>query len=82
MKADPLAFSTEMRPSTASVVIDEARLPPPFPVAGQPNKLSAPMSIYEVHLGSWRKKEGDHWLTYRELAETLPHYVRDLGFTH
>ncbi|MEH2511996.1 1,4-alpha-glucan branching enzyme [Nitrobacteraceae bacterium AZCC 1564] len=82
LKADPLAFATEMRPNTASVVIDEARLPPPFPIAGQPNKLSAPMSIYEVHLGSWRKKEGNYWLTYRELAETLPHYARDLGFTH
>jgi 1,4-alpha-glucan branching enzyme len=82
LKADPFAFATEMRPNTASIVVDQARLPPPFPVPGQPNKISAPMSIYEVHLGSWRKKEGDHWLTYRELAETLPQYVRDLGFTH
>ena len=40
------------------------------------------MSIYEVHLGSWRRKGNNEWLTYRDLAEQLPRYVRDLGFTH
>ena len=42
------------------------------------------MSIYEVHLGSWRRnpEQGSRWLTYRELAEQLPGYVRDMGFTH
>ena len=40
------------------------------------------MSIYEVHLGSWRRKDNNEWLTYRELAEQLPAYARDLGFTH
>ena len=40
------------------------------------------MSIYEVHLGSWRRKGDNEWLTYRELAEQLPAYARDLGFTH
>ena len=40
------------------------------------------MSIYEVHLGSWRRKGNNEWLTYRELAEQLPAYARDLGFTH
>jgi len=46
--------------------------------------LDAPISLYEVHLGSWRRKpeEGNRWLTYRELAEELPVYVRDAGFTH
>jgi 1,4-alpha-glucan branching enzyme len=48
------------------------------------NALQAPVSIYEVHLGSWRRvpEEGNRALTYRELAEWLPRYVRDLGFTH
>ena len=48
------------------------------------NALDAPMSIYEVHLGSWRRKpeEGNRWLTYRELAEQLPAYAADMGFTH
>jgi 1,4-alpha-glucan branching enzyme len=82
LKADPLAFATEMRPATASVVVAELPSPSPLPVSRQINRLSAPISIYEVHLGSWRRKNGHEWLTYRELAETLPRYARDLGFTH
>ena len=48
------------------------------------NKFDAPMSIYEVHLGSWMRvpEEGNRWLTYRELAPKLADYVNDLGFTH
>ncbi len=42
----------------------------------------SPMSIYEVHLGSWRKKDGTGFLSYDELAIDLVDYVRDLGFTH
>jgi 1,4-alpha-glucan branching enzyme len=42
----------------------------------------APISIYEVHLGSWRRKGRNRWLSYRELAEQLPAYARDMGFTH
>ena len=82
LKADPLAFAAEVRPNTASIVFDEAALPAPTPAPKHINALNAPMSIYEVHLGSWRRKAGNEWLTYRELAETLPQYVRDLGFTH
>jgi 1,4-alpha-glucan branching enzyme len=87
-KADPYAFHTELRPKTASVVWDinkyqwqdsewmEKR-------AGR-NWLDAPISIYEVHLGSWRRvpEENGRWLTYGELADTLIPYVRDLGYTH
>src|SRR5262245_22402051 len=82
LKADPVALAAELRPATASVV---AELPPqPAPAPPGINALSAPISIYEVHLGSWRRRpeEGHRWLTYRELAEELPGYVRDLGFTH
>ena len=82
LKADPMAFAAELRPKTASIVLDEARLPHPQPASPGINALNAPMSIYEVHLGSWRRKNGNEWLTYRDLAEQLPHYVRDLGFTH
>ena len=48
------------------------------------NALDAPMSVYEVHLGSWRRvpEEGDRSLTYRELAEQLPAYVAEMGYTH
>jgi 1,4-alpha-glucan branching enzyme len=84
LKSDPLAFAAEIRPSTASVVVDPAQIPVPRPSKTGINALQAPMSIYEVHLGSWRRKpeQGGRWLTYRELAEVLPAYVAEMGFTH
>ncbi|TMJ22633.1 MAG: 1,4-alpha-glucan branching enzyme, partial [Alphaproteobacteria bacterium] len=82
LKSDPMAFATEMRPKTASIVLDETTIPHPQPAPSGVNALSAPVSIYEVHLGSWRRKDHNEWLTYRDLAEQLPAYARDLGFTH
>ena len=84
LKSDPMAFAAEVRPSTASVVIDAAKLPRPARLAHSANALDAPISIYEVHLGSWRRKpeENNRWLTYRELAAQLPRYAADMGFTH
>jgi 1,4-alpha-glucan branching enzyme len=84
LKSDPVAFGAELRPQTASVVVDLDALPRPQPGPAGANALSAPISIYEVHLGSWRRRpqENNRWLTYRELAEELPAYARDLGFTH
>ena len=82
LKSDPMAFAAEVRPKTASIVFDEAHLARPRPALDGINALSAPMSIYEVHLGSWRRKSDNEWLTYRELAEQLPTYARDMGFTH
>ncbi len=86
-KADPLAFSAEVAPKTASVV---ARLDYEWGdsewmrARGEKNGLKNPVSIYEVHLGSWRRKpeEGDRPLTYRELAGELPGYVKYMGFSH
>ncbi|MBL8305981.1 MAG: 1,4-alpha-glucan branching protein GlgB, partial [Rubrivivax sp.] len=83
-KADPYARQSELRPATASVV---AVMPPvalPSPSRQAANALDAPMSIYEVHLGSWRRKpeEGDRWLSWDELAAELVPYAADLGFTH
>ena len=63
-------------------MFDETKLPHPGPSPERVNALNSPMSIYEVHLGSWRRKDNNEWLTYRELAELLPRYARDLGFTH
>ncbi|MFM2067670.1 MAG: hypothetical protein RLZZ584_2579 [Pseudomonadota bacterium] len=82
LKADPFALRAELRPDTASVV---QRLLPAVP--GDParlgaNALDAPVSIYEVHLGSWRRRADGGWLSYRELAEQLVPYARDMGFTH
>ncbi len=82
LKSDPMAFATEMRPKTASIVLDETSIPHPQPAPSGVNALGAPVSIYEVHLGSWRRKGNNEWLTYRDLAEQLPAYARDLGFTH
>jgi len=84
LRADPYAFAAELRPGTASRVV---RLPPKVPRSAarkQANAFDAPISIYEVHLGSWLRAphEGQRWLTYRELAASLVPYARDLGFTH
>ena len=84
LKSDPVGFAGEMRPATASVVVDTEKLPRPAPAPENVNAINAPMSIYEVHLGSWRRKgeHGQYWLNYRELAEQLPAYAADMGFTH
>jgi 1,4-alpha-glucan branching enzyme len=82
MKSDPVAFAAEVRPKTASIVLDTTTLPQPRPAPKDINARSAPMSIYEVHLGSWRRSGRNEWLSYRELAEQLPAYARDMGFTH
>ncbi len=84
LKSDPFAFAAEQRPSTASIVLDLNTLPKPQPAREGINSVHAPISIYEVHLGSWRRRvdQDNRWLTYRELAETLPDYVKDMGFTH
>ncbi len=90
-KADPCGFAMELRPATGSVVWGlgahawgdgewmERRSRLSF--------LDAPMCVYEVHLGSWRRKSDPgyphgRWLSYRELAEELLPYVKGLGFTH
>jgi 1,4-alpha-glucan branching enzyme len=66
------------------LVVDLNALSRPQPAPAGANALSAPISIYEVHLGSWRRRpeQGNRWLSYRELAEELPAYVRGMGFTH
>ncbi|HMP76310.1 MAG TPA: 1,4-alpha-glucan branching protein GlgB [Kiritimatiellia bacterium] len=87
-KADPYAFCSELRPRTASVVWDyhqyqwndrkwmESRTSTDW--------HKKPVSIYEVHPGSWRRvtDQGNRWLTYREMADTLLPHVKKLGFTH
>jgi len=86
-KADPYAFFAEKPPRTASVVWDlsyqwgdgewmEGR--------ARANAMEAPWSVYELHLGSWRRVPEEHnrFLTYRELAHSVADYVTELGFTH
>lgn len=82
-KADPYAFGAELRPTTASIVRglpDEVEEPA---FRARANAIDAPVSIYEVHLGSWKRNpENNFWLTYEQLAKELVAYVKDMGFTH
>jgi 1,4-alpha-glucan branching enzyme len=83
-RADPYALQAELRPATASVV---GQLPALVSASAQrksANALDAPVSIYEVHLSSWRRvtDDGNRWLTWDELADTLVPYAQDMGFTH
>ena len=86
-KADPVGFFSEAPPRSASVVWDldyewgDANW---MSGRARANGVHSPVSIYEVHLGSWRRvpEEGNRWLTYREMAPLLAAYVKDMGFTH
>jgi 1,4-alpha-glucan branching enzyme len=89
LKADPLAQETELPPKTASIVTEshhrwsdaDARF---MSERRQLQPLVRPVSIYEVHLGSWRLNplEGNRALTYTEMADELSAYALDMGFTH
>jgi 1,4-alpha-glucan branching enzyme len=87
-KSDPYQFFGELRPKSASVVwsLDNYEWQDSAWLAArqQTNHFAAPMSIYEVHLGSWRRDPSDpaRFLTYRELADYLAPYVKEMGFTH
>ncbi len=82
-KADPFAFASELRPTTASVVRGLPEKMPEPAFRRQANAIDSPISIYEVHLGSWRRNlENNFWLTYEDLATELVNYVKDMGFTH
>jgi 1,4-alpha-glucan branching enzyme len=94
-KIDPYAFAFELRPNTACIIADTTQFQWQdsewMQQRGKHQELDAPVSIYEVHLGSWRHvperhqagaAEEDRFMTYRELAPALASYVKDLGFTH
>jgi 1,4-alpha-glucan branching enzyme len=86
LKADPYGYYSELRPNTASIVysLDGFNWTDGtwFSRKEKKNPLAEPVLIYEVHLGSWKKKEDGSFLTYRELAEQLIPHVLELGFTH
>jgi 1,4-alpha-glucan branching enzyme len=85
-KADPFALRAELPPATASVAwrIDDYAWGDAawMKRRAAANALVAPISVYEVHLGSWRRGEGDALLDYRSVARLLAQYVNELGFTH
>ncbi|MDP9387372.1 MAG: 1,4-alpha-glucan branching protein GlgB [Actinomycetota bacterium] len=86
LKADPMAFAAEPAPGTASVVTESHHTWGDHEWMERRDSVEhvhAPLSIYELHLGSWKRPtDGERAHTYRELAECLPDYVADLGFTH
>jgi 1,4-alpha-glucan branching enzyme len=88
LKTDPFAFFCEQAPGTAAIVYDLGRYrwndAAWMADRGGAIRTDVPVSIYEVHLGSWRRsvEEGRRYLTYAELAETLLPYVKEMGFTH
>jgi 1,4-alpha-glucan branching enzyme len=87
-KADPYGFAAELPPRTASKVADLDRYTwcdnDWMATRAGRNALDAPMSIYEVHLGSWRRpgEEPTRWLDYRDLAHQLVDYCKEMGYTH
>jgi hypothetical protein len=88
LKADPLSFAGERPPATASIVHGRPEFDWHDGAWMEKRRLAAlrnkPISIYECHLGSWARvpEDGNRYLSYRELAERLVPYVRDMGFTH
>jgi len=87
IKSDPFAAAAERPPASASIIYEASY---PFSdsewIAARAHRdpLRTPMTIYEMHLGSWRRNpdEGNRILTYRELAPAIADYIQDLGFTH
>ena len=86
LKADPVGFASELRPSTASVVTRHEQFDWTDSTYLQNRKAldhrREPMSIYEVHLGSWKRGDGNSFLSYDDFAEQLVDYAVDMGFTH
>ena len=86
LKADPFGFGAEEPPKTASIVRDLSGFAWTDDAWRRDRwtrqRVDAPISIYEAHLGSWRRHGDGRHLSYRDLADTLVPYVKDLGFTH
>ncbi|KGJ10994.1 1,4-alpha-glucan branching protein GlgB (plasmid) [Paracoccus versutus] len=85
-KADPVGFGAQHPPATASVVRDIAGYGWSdhgwMGTRAEAQRIDRPISIYEVHLGSWRRKDGGRPISYREAAVELVDYAKDMGFTH
>ena len=85
-KADPYAQRFELRPATAAMVVESAahawKDGEWMERRAQRDWLHAPMSVYELHLGSWRRHADGRFYSYRELAQELVPYVSEMGFTH
>ncbi len=85
LKADPYAFKSELRPNTASILVKESKYrwgdKKWLNKREKINHFENPMNIYELHLGSWKTNSGE-FLTYDEISNELPKYVKKMGYTH
>ena len=86
LKSDPYGFYSEVRPNTASIVADydnykwkDSRW---IKARNKKNIYQSAVNIYEAHLGSWKLKENGDYYSYKELAEIMPKYVKEMGYTH
>ena len=85
-KADPYAIQTELRPDNASIVYEPKNFKwndkKWIDKRNKINVLEQPLNIYEIHLGSWKTNKDGGFLTYEEISEELPKYVKEMGYTH
>ena len=81
---DPYGFGMEVRPNTASIIrdLDEYKFNDDEWIKRRDDCKDKPLNIYEVHLGSWRKKSDDTWYTYKEVADLLIPYVKEYGYNY
>ncbi|ELC8444110.1 1,4-alpha-glucan branching protein GlgB [Clostridium perfringens] len=86
LKSDPYGVYSEVRPNTASVLCEKTKIrwtdKKWLNKRKETNYFESPMNIYELHLGSWRRKEDNKFMSYEELINILPKYVKDMGYTH
>ena len=83
-KSDPYAFASELRPKSASLVVNLGNFPwrDQMWINRREKYFDKPMNIYELHLGSWMKRDAHEWMNYEEIAHQLIPYVKEMGFTH
>lgn len=81
---DPYGFGMEVRPNTASIIrdLDKYKFNDDEWIKRRSDCKDKPLNIYEVHLGSWRKKSDNTWYTYREISELLIPYVKEYGYNY
>ncbi|MDZ5255376.1 1,4-alpha-glucan branching protein GlgB [Clostridium sp. LIBA-8841] len=86
LKSDPYGVYSEVRPNTASVLCEKTKIrwtdKKWLNRREKTNCFESPINIYELHLGSWKRKEDNKFMSYEELSNILPKYVKDMGYTH
>ena len=86
LKSDPYGVYSEVRPNTASVLCEKTKIrwtdKKWLNKRKKTNYFESPINIYELHLGSWKRKENNKFMSYEELSNILPKYVKDMGYTH